>query len=231
MAEDKKEENTKIEEKEKKVKTKKLDKKEEKIKVEEPPKEKEVKAEVVEEVEVEEETVVEDNRDNTKMIINIVAIVLIVITFALGLILVFKKPSPKYAANDFFSLSVKNPVEAIVKYAISEFDVEVEKEKGKYTTYKIVNVGEIEKENGREIVKVFYTKKGPNSYKIEQEVEEILEKKKIETDREKYKKEFIKELKQVLKEKKDQLEETQDVLILVRQKGERNWTINSDPFI
>lgn len=179
--------------------------------------------------EVEEETVSE-NKDKTKIIINIVTIVLIVVTLALGVILIVKKPSPKYAAKDYFNLSVKNPAEAAVKYGISEFDIEVEKEKGKYTTYKIDNIGEIEKVDGKEVVKVYYTQKGPNSYKISEEVVETLEKKEITKDSGKYYKEYLKELKLVLNERKDQLEEVENVLILIRKEGERNWTINSNPF-
>lgn len=217
------------EEKEKVVKEKK-EVKEEKIEVKVEETVKEVEVEVDAEIDVEKTETVNE-KDNTKKIINIISIALIILTVVLGVYLVFKKPSPKYAANDFFNLSIKNPVEAIVKYTISEFDVEVEKEKGKYTTYKIESVGEIEEDNAREIVKVFYVKKGPNSYKIEQEVEEILEKREIKADSEKYNSEFLKELKTLLKEKKDQLEETKDVLILIRQKGERNWIISSDPFL
>lgn len=184
----------------------------------------------VKEVEVE-DTVIVDEKDKTKRMINIIAFALILLTIVLGIVLVVKKPSPKSAANDFFNLSIKDPVQAIVKYTISEFDVEVEKEKGKYTTYKIESVGDIEKENGKETVKISYVKKSPNSYKIEQEVLDILEKKEIKSDNEKYKDEFLKELKLLLKQKKDQLEETKDVLILTRQQGERNWIISSDPFI
>lgn len=203
------------------------------VKVEDTKKEaeKEVKVEEeVKEVEVE-DTVIVDEKDKTKRMINIIAFALILLTIVLGIVLVVKKPSPKSAANDFFNLSIKDPVQAIVKYTISEFDVEVEKEKGKYTTYKIESVGDIEKENGKETVKISYVKKSPNSYKIEQEVLDILEKKEIKSDNEKYKDEFLKELKLLLKQKKDQLEETKDVLILTRQQGERNWIISSDPFI
>lgn len=235
MAENKeKEEKVTKEKKEtkaKKAETKKTEEKKEKpvkeVKVEDTKKEAEKE---VKEVEVE-DTVIVDEKDKTKRMINIIAFALILLTIVLGIVLVVKKPSPKSAANDFFNLSIKDPVQAIVKYTISEFDVEVEKEKGKYTTYKIESVGDIEKENGKETVKISYVKKSPNSYKIEQEVLDILEKKEIKSDNEKYKDEFLKELKLLLKQKKDQLEETKDVLILTRQQGERNWIISSDPFI
>lgn len=182
------------------------------------------------EAEVVEEVVEEKPEKSSKFLIHIVAIVLIVITAILGLVLIFVKPSPKKAAEDFFELSLKNPIEAVVKYSVSEFDLKVEKEKGKFTTYKVTKVEDIEEEDGKEIAKVHYTVKGPNTYKIMQEVEENLEERKIEEGSAKYNKEYLKELNKLLKEKKDQLEEVEDTLILVRNKGERNWTISTSIF-
>lgn len=222
MAE-KKEKKTEVK-KETKDEIKKVEEVEEvKVDVEEVPEkiEEAVEAEVVE---TDEET-----KGNTKFVINIVAIVLIALILILGLVLVFIKPSPKQTANDFLNLLGKNPVEAVIKYGVSEFDQEIEREKAKYTSYKILKVDEVTIENGKEKTQVFYTKKGPNSFKVTQEVTENLEKRNITEENENFNAEFLKELKKVLKEKKDQLEEIQDALVLTRSKGERNWTISSLP--
>lgn len=240
---DKKE--TKVEKKEvKEVKEKKETKKEEKpkkttkkeevkeVKKEEKPK-KEKKEKVVEEkiekVEAEViapvEEVEEEKEGKSRLLINIIAIILILLTLVLGLVLVFTKPSPKQAAKDFLSLSIKNPREAIIKYSISEFNEEIEREKGKYTTYKITKVDDVVVEKGVETVKVYYTKKGPNAYKAAEETLKNLEARNIDEENEKFNLEFLKEFKKVLKEKKDQLEEVNDVLTLQRSYGERNWIV------
>lgn len=210
--------------------TKKVEKKEEKTEDKAAEKEKEVKVdtenieEKIEEVEAE---IIEEvkEKNDSKTMINIIAIVLILLTIALGFILVFTKPSPKQAANDFLSLSLKNPKEAIIKYGISEFSENVEREKGKYTTYNITNVEKVEIKDGIETVKVHYIKKGPNAYKVVEEALKKLEDREITQESENFNKEFLKEFKILLKEKKDQLEEVEDVLTLQRLPGERNWTV------
>ena len=221
--------------KDNKKKDNKKDKKEEIIEEKEIKEEVEETEEKVEDVkeetteEVKEAEVVEEAKEekekNPKMLINIVAIVIIVITFALGLVVVFQKPSPKRTAKGYFELLLKNPIEAAIKYEINDYDLKIEKEKGKYSSYKITKVDDIIEEDGKEIAKVYFTKKGPDARKIMKEVEENLEKRKIDPDTARYKREFLKEMKKTLKEKKDQLEEIDDALILVRYKGERNWTV------
>lgn len=204
--------------------------KEKKEEKEEKTSKKEAEAEVVD-VKVETETVekeeVEENKKegNSRLIINIIAIVLILLTLALGLVLVFTKPSPKQAANDFLSLSIKNPKEAIIKYGISEFSEELEREKGKYTTYKITKIDDVVVEKGYETVKVYYTKKGPDALTIAEDVFKNLEEREITQNSENFNQEFLKEFKKLLKERKDQLEEVEDTITLQRHVSERNWTV------
>ena len=211
------------EKKEKEVKDK--EKKDAK-KVEKKETKKETKEKVVEEVDKVEVESPEENKDNKKFIFNIVTIVLIVILLIFGVILVFKKPSPKQAAKDYLSLSTKNPIEAQYKYNISEFDEEVQREKGKYTTYKVLEVTDLVSEDEREKVEVKYTRKGPNSFRIQEEVKEILRQKEIKEGTKKYNTEYLKEFRRILRERKDQLTETTEVLVLIRNPGERKWTIN-----
>lgn len=227
----------KKEEKEEKTKVTKEQKVEEKEKTETKKKEekktteKETKVEVSEEVKVEKETVEteivkEDKKEgSSRLIINIIAVVLILLTVALGLVLVFTKPSPKQAANDFLSLSIKNPKEAIIKYGISEFSEELEREKGKYTTYKITKIDDVVVEKGYETVKVYYTKKGPDALTIAEDVFKNLEEREITQNSENFNQEFLKEFKKLLKERKDQLEEVEDTITLQRHVSERNWTV------
>ena len=188
---------------------------------------KEEVAEVVEEVKEEiEETKEKTKEFNSKTLVNIVAIALIAIALILGLVLVTVKPTPKRAAKDYLTLSVKNPIEALLKYGVSDFQEELARAKGKYVTFKIDSVGDIKKEGNREVVEVTYTEKGPNDYKIRQEAEENLEKRDITRESKNFNSEFIKEFKKLLREKSDQLEENKSTVTFYRNTGERNWKID-----